>query len=112
MKPLRTLMASLAITTVMAAPGVAQTAGPITQADIQRLQDEVFQAGSDVQQLRARDAAKAAPLQTQLDDLRDEVIYLKVKLRKDGTLGRSEYTSVRERIDTVRSQAREVPATA
>jgi hypothetical protein len=91
---------------------VAQTAGPITQADIQRLQDEVFQAGSDVQQLRARDAAKAAPLQTQLDDLRDEVIYLKVKLRKDGTLGRSEYTSVRERIDTVRSQAREVPATA
>ena len=54
------------------------------QADIQRLQDSVFQAGSDVQQLRSRDAARAAQLQSQLDDLRDEVIYLKVKLRKEG----------------------------
>ena len=92
MKPLRTLMAALAVTTMVATASPAQTPGPITQTDIQRLQDEVFQAGSDVQQLRARDAAKAGQLQTQLDDLREEVIYLKVKLRKDGTLGRSEYT--------------------
>src|SRR5207249_2655632 len=37
--------------------------------------------------------------------LRDEVIYLKVKLRKEGTLQRSEYATVRDRLDDLRSQA-------
>jgi hypothetical protein len=60
----------------------------------------------DIQQLRGRDATRATQLQSQLDDLREEVIYLKVKLRKDGTLGRSEYSSVRDRIEDVRSQSR------
>jgi hypothetical protein len=58
-----------------------------------------------VQQLRTRDAARATQLQTQLDDVRDEVIYLKVKLRKEGSLQRSEYAGVRDRLDDLRSQA-------
>jgi len=82
-----------------------QNYSQVTQVDIQRLQDSVFQAGSDVQQLKSRDAARASQLQTQLDDLRDEVIYLKVKLRKEGSLQRSEYASVRDRLDDLRSQA-------
>src|SRR5205085_2542805 len=75
------------------------------------LQDSVFQAGIDVQQLRGRDVGRASQLQTQLDDLRDEVIYLKVKLRKEGTLPRTEYSGVRDRIDDVRSQATNYTAT-
>ncbi len=82
-----------------------QNYSQVTQADIQRLQDSVFQASSDVQQLKSRDAARASQLQSQLDDLRDEVIYLKVKLRKEGSLQRSEYASVRDRLDDLRSQA-------
>src|SRR4051812_41088584 len=82
-----------------------QNHSAVSPADIQRLQDSVFQAGLDVQQLRGRDAARSEQLQMQLDDLRDEVIYLKVKLRKDGSLQRSEYAGVRDRIDDVRSQA-------
>ena len=82
-----------------------QNYSQVTQADIQRLQDSVFQAGSDVQQLKSRDAARASQLQMQLDDLRDEVVYLKVKLRKEGSLQRSEYASVRDRLDDLRSQA-------
>ena len=77
----------------------------VTQADIQRLQDSLFQAGSEVQQLKSRDASRASQLQMQLDDLRDEVIYLKVKLRKEGSLQRSEYANVRDRLDDLRSQA-------
>src|SRR4029453_18047565 len=53
----------------------------------------------------SRDASRASQLQAQLDDLRDEVIYLKVKLRKEGTLQRSEYANVRDRLDDLRSQA-------
>jgi len=55
--------------------------------------------------LKSRDTARASQLQAQLDDLRDEVIYLKVKLRKEGSLQRSEYAGVRDRVDDLRSQA-------
>jgi hypothetical protein len=45
-------------------------------------------------------------LQTELDDLRDETIYLKVKLKKNESVPRTEYFEMRDRIDNVRSQAR------
>jgi len=94
------------VAAALAAPAVAQqNYSQVTQTDIQRLQDSVFQAGSDVQQLKGRDSARASQLQSQLDDLRDEVIYLKVKLRKEGSLQRSEYANVRDRLDDLRSQA-------
>src|SRR2546423_788680 len=96
----------------LAAPVAAQQTqnySQVTQADIQRLQDSVFQAGSDVQQLKSRDATRASQLQMQLDDLRDEVIYLKVKLRKEGSLQPSEYAGVRDRVDDLRSQAANYP---
>lgn len=90
----------------LALPALAQLNNNVTQADIQRLQDNVFQAGSDIQTLRGRDATRAGELQTELDDLRDEVVYLKVKLRKESTLTRREYSDVRDRIEDVRTRAR------
>jgi hypothetical protein len=78
----------------------------VTPADIQRLQDNVYLADRDVSQARSRDAARANQLQSELDDLRDEVVYLKVKLRKERTLSRAEYADVRDRIDDLRSRAR------
>ena len=92
------------VVTALAAPAGAQN---VTQVEIQRLQDNIFQASTDVSQLRGRDASRAGQLQTELDDLRDEVIYLKVKLRKDRTLARTEYADVRDRIEDLRSRARD-----
>jgi len=86
------------------------TAQTVTQTDIQRLQDDVTQAGMDVSQLRARDAARATQLQTEVDDLRDEVIYLKVKLRRERSLARPEYLDVRDRIENLRARASNPPA--
>jgi mannitol-specific phosphotransferase system IIBC component len=94
------------VAAALASPVVAQQQqnySQVTQADVQRLQDSVFQAGSDVQQLKSRDAARAAQLQAQLDDLRDEVIYLKVSCGKGSAADRS--TTVRDRLSTFRSQA-------
>jgi hypothetical protein len=94
------------VSAALAAPAVAQqNYSQVSQSDIQRLQDSVTQAATEVQQLRSRDSARASQLQTQLDDVRDEVTYLKVKLRKEGSLQRSEYASVRDRLDDLRSQA-------
>jgi hypothetical protein len=78
----------------------------ITQADVQKLQDSVYLAERDISTLRTRDSARATQLQTELDDLSDEVIYLRVKLRKERTLAQSEYNDVQTRIEDVRSRAR------
>ena len=101
------LTTALAAWSAAAAPAAAlQQNASVTQNDIQRLQDNVFQAGSDVSQLRSRDATRANQLQGDLDDLRDEVTYLKVKLRKEGSLTRAEYADVRDRIEGLRTRAR------
>jgi hypothetical protein len=91
---------------LLAVASAASAQQSISSSDIQRLQDQVYQAGSEVTRLRSTDSSQAGRLETELDDLRDEVVYLKVKLRKDGTVSRSEYADVRDRIQTLRSRAR------
>jgi hypothetical protein len=83
---------------------MAQTA--VTTADIQRLQDEVYQASNDVSRLRTSDALQAGRLQDELDLLREDVIYLKVKLRKESSVSRTEYTQLRDQLQDLRSRAR------
>ena len=90
-------------------PSLAQA--QLTAADIQRLQDSVFDASADLSRLRQRDSRLAEGLERELEDLRDEVIYLKVKLRKTGAT-RAEYSDLRDRIDGLRSQARSDAAPA
>ena len=97
---------------VLALTGPSAQAQSVTQADIQRLQDNIYQAATDLSQLRSRDAARAGQLQTELDDLREEAIYLKVKLRKEGSLVRTEYADVRDRVENLRTRARGDTATA
>jgi hypothetical protein len=87
------------------APGAAgQTT--VSSADIQRLQDSIYDASRDVAQARTRDSALASELEQELDEARDETIYLRVKLRKNEPIARSEYSSVRDRIDEIRTRAR------
>ena len=90
---------------MVAALATPSRAQDVTQAEIQRLQDNIYQASTDVSQLRNRDVSRASQLQSELDDLRDEVTYLKVKLRKERSLSRAEYTDVRVRIEPSRRQA-------
>jgi hypothetical protein len=86
----------------LARPASAQT---VTAADIQRLQDQVYDASNDVSRMTGNQDT-AAQMRSDLDDLRDEVVYLKVKLRKEGSVSRSEFADVQNRIQNVRSRAR------
>ena len=98
------ILGAALLTLVFSASAVAQYT--VTQPDIQRLQDSIYQADRDLSALRSRDATRASQLQTELDELRDEVIYLKVKLRKERSLARAEYGDVRDRIEDLRTRAR------
>ena len=77
----------------------------VTTSEIQRLQDDIYQASSDLMGMRG-DPSTISRMRDELDDLRDEVTYLKVKLRKEGNVSRSEYNDVRERIQALRSRTR------
>ena len=92
-------------------PGLEPAAGAATQqsvstGDIQRLQDQAYQAGSDVSRLRSSDPNLASSLETELDDLRDEIVYLKVKMRKEGSVDRTDYADLRDRLQDLRARAR------
>ena len=89
---------------MLAVPAAGQST--VGTSDIQRLQEEVFQASSDISRLRANDASMASRLQEELDELRDEVTYLKVKIRKEGNVSRNEYADLRDRLQDLRSRAR------
>jgi hypothetical protein len=90
---------------MLAVPAGAQT---VSSSDIDRLQNDVYQASTDISRLRSSDASAASRLQDELDDLREEVTYLKVKLRKEGNINRADYTEVRDRVQDLRTRARDV----
>jgi hypothetical protein len=98
------LLGAVILAAGVAAPARAQSS--VTSADIQRLQDVSYEASRDIAQARTRDAALASQLQAELDDARDEVIYLKVKLRRNEPISRGDYNDVRDRIENIRTRAR------
>ena len=113
MNSIRRIATASAVLLALSVPAAARQASSVTQADVQRLQDNIYLAERDIQQVRSRDSSRATQMTTELDDLRDEVIYLKVKLRKERTLSRAEYGDVRDRIDDLRSRARgDAPASS
>ena len=95
----------VAMTAMMLAFALPAAAQNVTAADIQRLQDQVYDVSGDVSRMRGNQDT-AARVQSELDDLRDEVVYLKVKLRKEGTVRRTDLTDVQNRLQDLRSRAR------
>ncbi len=112
---LRILAVLLSLSAVAAIEASAQTtrrpttqsvqSASATQADIDRLQNSVNEAERAVARLRDRDANLASRLQDRLDDARDEVTYLRVKLRKEGRVSSGEVADARDQIEQVRAQA-------
>jgi hypothetical protein len=84
----------------------ASAQGGATSNDLQRLQNSINEASRDVAQLQGRDGALAADLQSELDDVRDEATYLKVKLRRREPVENSELADLRDRVENIRSRAR------
>jgi hypothetical protein len=101
---LGSLILGLTLAAGIPRPAAAQT--DVTSTDIQRLQDTIYDASRDIAQARSRDSALAGQLERELDDAREEATYLRVKLRKNEPIARSDYIDVRDRVENIRSRAR------
>lgn len=91
----------LALTTAIAAQDV-------TSADLQQLQDSAATVATDITQARNRDAAQAGELDRELAEVRDDLAYLRGKLRREGKVSRSETGDIRARLDRLRTRAQSV----
>jgi hypothetical protein len=74
-------------------------------ADIDRLQRELEQAASDIGRLQTS-ANTTARLQSDVEYLRDEVIYLKVRLRREGRVPATEFEEVQLQVRALRARIR------
>ena len=100
-RSVRQLLVAIAAVALLAGSAAAQD---MTTGDVQRMQQTADQVGAELVKLRQRDRAAARTLQAELDDLEDEIIYLKVKLRREGNVSRSDYMDVRDRLENLRGR--------
>ena len=91
---------AVALTLLAAAPADAQT---VTRADIERLEVLSNEVSLDVEDALRRDNRLG---NTEFEMLREEVIYLKVKQRKNERITRAQYNDVRNRLLNLQSRAR------
>ena len=105
---LRSTMIVLAL--VLAVPALraqsgAGPQGPITAADLDRLDQTADDIASRANALAPRDPTLANQLAKDLGEIRDDITYLRVKLRKEGSIARQDYADVRDRLETLRNRA-------
>lgn len=75
---------------------------PVGATDLDRLRASVADVEKQADTLKATDVVLATDILRQLEELAEEVTYLRVKLRRDGGVTRDEYGALRDRIDLLR----------
>jgi len=96
----------LTVLVVLLAGAVALGAqGPVTEAEITRLETTASDIGKQVAALEKTDATLATDVKKTLTGLQDDITYLKVKMRREGSVTRAELGDVRDRLETLRIKA-------
>ena len=101
-------MFRLALATTLLAFTTSIAAQDVTSADLQALQDAAATVSNDITQARGRDGSQASELDRELGEVRDDIAYLRGKLRREGKVSQSELADVRTRIDRIRTRAQSV----
>jgi hypothetical protein len=102
----------LIVVALVAMPAVARAQTAVSSADISKLEATVAEVERHLVNLKTTDATLAAQVERQLADLRDEVTYLRVRFRREGSVPRDDYQGVRDRLDTLVIKARRDKVTA
>ncbi len=77
----------------------------VTEADLGRLDVAATGVTRQATVLKASDPTLASEVDKAVALLKDEIIYLRVRLRREGSVPRAEYTDLRDRLETLRVKA-------
>jgi hypothetical protein len=102
MRMLRTGISTLVFIAVLASVVSAWAQAPVTATDLSRLDAAAGEVDRQIRALERTDATLATASSRTMIELRDEIAYLRVKLRRDGSVTRAEYSDLRDRIETLR----------
>jgi hypothetical protein len=91
-----------AILIVVLGLGATMLAQAVTEADLAKLDATVAEISQRAANLRISDATLAAEVEKSLALLKEDVISLRVRLRREGSLQRADYAEVRDRLETLR----------
>lgn len=101
-------MSRVLLATILLTVSTSLAAQDITADDLQQLQDSAASVAADVTQARNRDAGQGSDLDRELSEVRDDIAYLRGKLRREGKVSQKEVTDVRTRLDRIRTRAQSV----
>lgn len=101
---MRTVRSLICLVVLFGAGALAAGQTPIGAADVDRLDSTVAEIDRSIKTIAPADQTLAAQSAKTLAELRDDVVYLRVKLRRDGAVTRAEYTDVRDRLETLRTR--------
>ena len=109
MRPFR---AVLALVLVVGVAAVLRAQAPVTSADLTKLETTADDIAKKADGLKTSDPTLSAGITKKLTDLRDDITYLKVKMRRGETVSRDEYTLLRDKLETLRITAQPEKVTA
>jgi hypothetical protein len=109
MRPFRTILALILVVGVAA---VLRAQAPVTSADLTKLEATADDIAKKADGLKTSDPTLSAGITKKVADLRDEITYLKVKMRRGETVSRDEYTLLRDKLETLRITAQPERVTA
>ncbi len=88
------------------AGGTAAAQPAVTAADIERLHDRLFEAGTAIARLRTGDALLRKELQGEVEDIRTAATALEASLRAGDPVAWDAYAALRRRVAEVKRRAR------
>lgn len=94
------------VAALVAGSAHAVSAQGMSASELTRLEQSVDQLASDIAALRQRDRALARSLEGELQAIEEEVIYLKVKQRREGAVPRATYLEIRDRVEALSARVR------
>lgn len=104
----RSLLVVVALILVLPALRAQQSGagsqGPVTSTDLTRLETRADDIARNAAGFKSSDPTLYDEVTKRLADLRDDITYLKVKLRKEGSIGRQEYADVSDRLQTLNNR--------
>lgn len=103
MRVMQRLFIWVALSLVTGAGAAAQA--PVSAMDLTQLETTAAEIDTLLTKLKVTDSTLSSDLQRTLTEVKEDVTYLKVKMRREGKVTREEYSAVRDRLETLRIKA-------